>query len=494
MPAPIVELADGTKVAERAFLQACRDSPNRFIEYVLDLEQAPLHEEMQAHYSDNNECGIGISRGHGKTTQTLGRVAWEIGRSLCKDSPDYDPSVRWKYVQAKDKEAGKSVNTTRVILESPRFNQVFPGLIPDQSVWGKSAFQFKTEAIQRDPTMEACTIFGHAGGRATSFVFDDICDEVNAIQRPALRDKVIEAYANTWRPMLTGDRRRVWKVFTPWHEADITAMWIKSQCGKSPPQPGVTGNLLWRPCIGTDSSWPAEWTPERLAYERVEMGPIAYSRAYELKPMDPSQLIWPAEWMERSMYIDIPARSSQGYRAMTIDFAWTEKELSKPDPDWSIALVAHIDHHGHAWLLDMLRVRTQFPAFSTMLKSLISQWGITRATAEATGGQRMGIQQLNNDLPCPVEAVNRVSDKTLRAIPLQSFAESGRFHIQGTDDGEPIASLRELWNEMVIFPGGRHDDTVDAAMDMMQLAMQGGGSMPVNRITEDDGGVESMYR
>ena len=143
MPAPIVELADGTKVAERAFLQACRDSPNRFIEYVLDLEQAPVHEQMQAHYSAYDECGIGISRGHGKTTQTLGRVAYEIGRSLCKDSPDYDPSVRWKYVQANDKEAGKSVNTTLVILESPRFNQVFPVLIPDQRGWGKGAFPVK---------------------------------------------------------------------------------------------------------------------------------------------------------------------------------------------------------------------------------------------------------------------------------------------------------------------------------------------------------------
>ena len=108
-----------------------------------------------------------------------------------------------------------SVDVTRSILESHQFGHVFPGLIPDPTVWGKSAFRFKSEAIHRDPTMQACTIFGHAGGRATDMVFDDICDLENAVRRSALRGQVKEAYHNTWLPMLIGDRRRTWHVFTP---------------------------------------------------------------------------------------------------------------------------------------------------------------------------------------------------------------------------------------------------------------------------------------
>ena len=469
-------------------VEVARHDPNAFLEYVLKIKQAEVHEEIQDHYTEHVECGIGISRGHGKTTQTLGRVAWDIGRALWKGSPDYDPSLRIKYVQANDKEASKSVSTAREILESPRFAHVFPGLVPDSTVWGKGAFQYKTELIQRDPTMEACTIFGHAGGRVTTLICDDICDEVNAIQRPALRDKVIEAYRNTWRPMLTGDVRRVRKVFTPWHGSDITDGWIKADRKR--------GTLLWRPCTAEfDSPWPDEWTPERLKHEREDVGPIAYARAYMLEPMDESQLIFPSEWLERSMYSEIPAGSKQGYTACTIDFAWTDEQLSKGDPDYSIALVAHIDHRGHAWLLDMLRVRVQFPSFVKMLRALVSQWSETRCTAEATGGQRMGVQQLNEELPCAVTCIDRIKGKTLRAIPLQSFPESGRFHIKADEDGEPIPSLLPLFEEMVIFPGGPHDDTVDAAMDMMLLAMKGGASLKVTRIQDQQRyDVMAMYR
>ena len=101
---------------------------------------------------------------------------------------------------------------------------------------------------------------------------------------------------------------------------------------------------------------------------------------------------------------------------------------------------------------------------------------------------------MDEDAPFPVESVNRTTDKVFRGSALQPFVSGGRFHLRVDEHGNLIPALATLFDEMVVFPSGEHDDTVDAAMDMMQLAMQGGGSMPVNRITVDDGGVESMYR
>ena len=465
----------------QAVVEAARRDPNTFIEYVLDVTQADLHHEVQAFYTDNDDCGVGLPRGHGKTTQTLGRVAWEIGREVWESKAKRSP--RWKYIQATTTDAGISVDLVRRIVESPRYSHVFPGLVPDPTVWGKQAFRFQTESLQRDPALQACTIFGHAGGRATDMVFDDVCTLENAVRRSGLREQVKEAYRNTWLPMLTGDRKRVWRIFTPWHAEDITADWRKGLSGRD--------RLLWRPCHEFDSPWPegfsAEWLQEQ---HDEEMGPIAYARAYLLEPLDPSILIWPSEWLEGAMYDGSPTK--QGYVAMAVDFAFTEKRQAPAhgDPDFSTALVARIDHKGHVWLLDMLRVQATFPEFKRAALALGRMHGCSVCRAEAVAGQRGLVQQMHEDATFPVEPIERVKDKVTRASSLQAFVKSGRFHIPG-GEGEPDPRFDKLYEEMVLFPTAKHDDTVDAAMDMMELALrrpgQFGGSRPqVTRITAAD--------
>ena len=472
-------LKDGGSIPNHAFIEACRNDPNPFLEYVLDIDQAPLHEEVQDFYTANCDCAVGLSRGHGKTTQTLGRITWEIGRALYKQSPDYDPDIRWKYVQANVDEAVKSVDTTRRILESARFKQVFPGLVPDSSVWGKRAFRFHTDSLQRDPTMEACTIFGHAGGRATDMVFDDICTLENSVRRTALRGQVKEAYYNTWLPMLTGDRRRTWHVFTPWHVDDITADW-KNKYEKAK-------TLLWRPCKGTRSPWPEAFASDYLT-KRQGQNPIAYARAYLLEPMSAEVLTFPAEWLEGSMYVVRPGRASVGYTAMTLDFAYTEKRQmgtgDSTDPDYSVALVADIDVFGHVWLKDMIRVRETFPEFKRLAIALGRIHGVKRAKGEAVAGQRGLVQQFNEEAPFPVESVNRTSDKVFRASSLQPFVSTGRFHIKRGPEGYAVPSMAALFDEMILFPSGAHDDCVDAAMDMMEMALEGSGNPRGERITD----------
>ena len=461
---PLV-LPDGRAVAEQAVIEACRADPVAFIEYVLDVEAAPVHEQVQDHYTEFDECGIGLHRGCGKTVQTIGRVAWEIGRT---------PTERVKYIQANDGEASKSVDTMRRIVESPRYKHVYPGLMHDPTCWGKTAFRFLTDVVQRDPTVEGCGIFGHAGGRATTFVFDDVCDLENAVRKPALRSQVKEAYHNTWRKMLTGDRRRVWCIFTPWHVDDLTAEWREAFT--------KAGTLLWVPVIGHASPWPEMFSEEWLALEE-ERNPIAYARAFQLEPLSAEVLVWPAEWIEAAYFTDRPKYAQSGQRAVTMDFAFSEKRMipakGSSDPDWSVSLFGLLDGKGHVWVEDMIRQRTGFPAFKRATLLRANAYGVSRGRAEAVGGQRGLVQQLNEDSEFPIEAVDRVSDKVFRAAGLQSFVSSGRFHVQCTRGAggvlRPLPQLQALVDEMALFPSGQHDDTVDTAMDMMEMAMSGKG-------------------
>lgn len=475
----IATLPDGTAVTSQAFLQACRTDPNTFTEYVLDVQQAPIHREIQSHYTDHNEAGIGVHRGAGKTVQTMARVAWEIGR---------DPTQRWKYIQATPEEANQSVDFIKRIVETSRYRQVFPEVRPDPDLWGTKAFRLKSDSIHRDPTVQARGIFGHAGGRATRLVFDDICDLENAVRRAALRSQVKEAYHNTWMKMLTGDDRRVWCIFTPWHVDDITSEW----------RPYFTDQdaLLWRPVVDYISPWPSEWTVQRLRAEE-DRNPIAYARAFLLEPVSAEVLVWPAEWLDGAMFTEIPAaRRASGYWAQTLDYAFSDKRIMKArgstDPDWSIALIAFIDSHGHAWVHDMLRVRSTFPQFSRGAIALGRHWNVRKGKGEAVGGQRGLVQQMNEDAPYPIEAVERINDKTFRAGSLQSFVSSGRFHILG-QDGKPAPQLQALYNEMTTFPAGGHDDTVDAAMDMMEMATVKSVKGQVRRIESDRSPAHTLY-
>ena len=94
--------------------------------------------------------------------------------------------------------------------------------------------------------------------------------------------------------------------------------------------------------------------------------------------------------------------------------------------------------------------------------------------AEAVGGQLGLVQDMDRECPWPVEPVFRSNDKVFRAAPLQPFVQSGRFHLPGERDAagilRPAPRVKALYDEMTTFPAGGHDDTVDAAMDMMEMA------------------------
>ena len=446
-------------------IEAARHEPNVFMEYVLDVQQAHIHERIQDHYTEHQEAGVGVHRGVGKTTQTLGRVAWEIGHELrVAKIEGRSADIRIKYIQANDSEGHKSVDAVRRVVESARYKHVFPEVKQDATLWGKKAFRVLTGSLQRDPTVEGCGIFGHAGGRATLQIFDDICDLENAVRKAGLRGQVKDAYHNTWRKMLTGEKPRVWCVFTPWHVDDITAEWRKDL--------GDIGALLWAPCVGHKALF--GWTEDQLEAEEAR-NPIAFARAFKLEPLSAEVLIFPEHWMREAFYTDVP-KDPMGHWAQTLDFAFTEKRMIKTgggDPDWSVALVGFMDHRGHAYLHDMVRCRVEFPVFKAKAFDQGRQYKVRRARGEAVAGQRGLVQQMNMEAPYPIEGVNRISDKVFRATALQSYVSSGRCHIRAVPRNgqlEPIGSLDALFNEMVVFPAGGHDDTVDAALDFMDMA------------------------
>ena len=73
----------------------------------------------------------------------------------------------------------------------------------------------------------------------------------------------------------------------------------------------------------------------------------------------------------------------------------------------------------------------------------------------------------------PIMPAKRTTDKMTRAASRQAYVESGRLHLPlDSDAGKRThkSTFNDLFDEMTSFPVAGHDDTVDACIDLMDLA------------------------
>lgn len=213
---------------EQKAAEVARTDPNFFCEFVMcdeagkPFKQSPIHRSWQEFISVCEEHGkrpvILAPWGFGKSQQiAIARVLWELGR---------DPNLRIKLVCNSDLNAKQRVAAIgRYITESREYHMVFPGVAPDRSAfWSAHELFIQRTGRSVDPSVEAKGIMATGvGGRADLIVFDDVVDMRNAIEQPALRDKVKENFANVWMSRLDIGGR-AWYIATAWHYDDLTSM------------------------------------------------------------------------------------------------------------------------------------------------------------------------------------------------------------------------------------------------------------------------------
>lgn len=208
--------------------QVARGDVNFFCEYVMRDEkgkpfsQFPLHRVWHGfiEFCENHKTVPVVLApwGSGKSQQiAIARVLWEIGR---------DPGVRIKLVCNSDDNAKLRVASIgRYIKDSKEYHAVFPDVKPDRDAfWSAHALFVERPGQSVDPTVEAKGIMSTGiGGRSDLIIFDDVVDMRNAIEQPALRQKVKENFTNVWMSRLDVGGR-AWYIATAWHHDDLTSL------------------------------------------------------------------------------------------------------------------------------------------------------------------------------------------------------------------------------------------------------------------------------
>ncbi|NIQ98606.1 MAG: hypothetical protein GTN78_00165, partial [Gemmatimonadales bacterium] len=178
-----------------------------------------------------------------------------------------NPELRVKVVSATAELAGNIVaEIQRHIDHNGRVRLVFPHLRPDQKgPWSRGELLVQRKSLAKDPSVVAAGILGSGvGGRADLIVFDDVCDQRNAILQPAMRDQIKLTFHETWENLLGPEGRAVY-IATVWHVDDLTMELHGSRAWQvwwRPARDSVNGELLW----------PERWTEKALARREREIG------------------------------------------------------------------------------------------------------------------------------------------------------------------------------------------------------------------------------
>lgn len=463
-----------THLSPDAAVQAARENPAAFIALFLAKPVSGLQRDLLSHALAHASWYAELPRGHAKTSTLSFLTAWWLG---------VRPETRFKIVSQNDEAAAGTTRFIREVLRNPLFSAVFPDVTLKEGEDTITAFSVHARGMpaRRDPSVQGSGVFGRTGGRADVIWLDDICDLRNAVLQPSLRAQVKEAVANIWMPMLDPSANhpsRTWRTATPFHTDDITADWRRTH--------DEDNTLLRRPCRGDQSPWGEVFTPSILRAKRAEMGAMAFARAYELVPLSSDLLVFRPEWVAHYPVGSVPKLTRT---VAAIDWGYGRKAQERDDPDYSVCIVGEIDSARRLFLTDILRVRESFPNFAAQAAALCARRGVSAVLAEANGPQKGIFDQFQTMTSQPMIPMERITDKHLRAAGAQPFVESGKLLFPTDEAGRVLPAFQTVLDEMLAFPAGAHDDTVDVVVDLCAEAVRGSlsiGDTNVKRIEKPD--------
>lgn len=275
-----------TEVASwyRSAVQMARSNVNAFIEFAMtndwdgDSRGQPVvqqwfHEDLQD-MLDAGRAGkpgalcsaVALPRSHGKTTQMIGRILWELG---------HDCNLRIRILAETADVAWLRVKEIKAHIERNRFvHVVFPHLKENESEsWQATQLTIQRDMLSRDPTLSAGGILGGGtGGRVNLLVGDDVVGRMNSVAHPRVMPEVISAWEGAWMPQVIRGGR-VWYFCTTWHPEDLSHKLIRSKAYKS---------LVVSTGPNDEAVWPELMDQEAIRDKRGLIGGVEHDRAYRL--------------------------------------------------------------------------------------------------------------------------------------------------------------------------------------------------------------------
>lgn len=391
---------------------------------------------------------------HGKSELTTRRFpAYLLGRD------PYKHLIIATYNQPFAEDFGRKV---REIMLSPAYKTVFP-----KTVLAKGS-QAADRLMTEDGGMAA---FVGRGGSTTGrgadvLIIDDPLKDRREADSQTIRDECWAWFNDTASTRLMSDTGAIIIIITRWHEDDIVGRLTDPANIHYNVDEAADWKIINIPAIAEEEDvlgrkpgealWPERFgLPYLLSFKR--RNPKGFASLYQQKPTPEDGDFFQAHMIVPYRRADLPAN-------LRIYSASDHAVGTKQEHDKTCLLTVGVDDRNEIWILDAFwqRVKTDkaVDAMIDMMKKRkpLVWWAESGHISKSIGPflfTRMRAEKVYVNVS--EQSVTNRGDKTARAQSIQGRMAMGMVHFPSF---EPW--FEDARQELLKFPGGRHDDFVDA--------------------------------
>ena len=241
------------------------------------------------------------------------------------------------------------------------------------------------------------------------------------------------------------------------------------------------GGIFRRAIEDGESIWPNYWTLEDLSRLRdgytdeygqfhAGIGTTAFSKEYMNDPIDDETSIFKRAWLESNIWEKIPER-----HWMTVVIAVDPNAGQSQQADFMGITVLGLDKRDkQRYVLETRQVKVTIDKQVEVVEELNEKWKPRSIGIEKIMNQTALYQLAKSRKNMPIKALSpEGKDKVNRAYRVQPLVEQNVIKFNRYDTA--------LYNEMIQFPNGAHDDVFDSFMYANEMLASSGDKLTVER-------------
>jgi predicted phage terminase large subunit-like protein len=391
---------------------------------------------------------------HGKSELTSRRFpAWLLGRD------PYRHIIFATYNQDFSEDYGRDV---RGIMESAQYGQVFPG----------TTLKKGSKAANRLGTEQGGNAFfvgrgGSTTGRGADYlIIDDPLKDRAEANSAVIRQELWDWYNDTASTRLMSDTGATIIIMTRWHEDDLVGRLTDPANPHYNAEEAASWKIINIPAIAEEDDVlgrpiGAPLWPERFGLEFLESfrrrNPVGFSALYQQRPTPADGDFFKADYLPTYSANQCPARENLRVYAASDHAVGTKQTHDK-----TCLLIVGVDQHDNIWLLDCWWKRAKSDEVVEAMISLMKRWKPLVWWAEnghisKSLGPFLAKRMREEKVYVTIREQTPSADKQQRAQSINGRCAMGMVRFPAGS-----AWAEDARQECLKFPGGRHDDFVDA--------------------------------
>jgi len=326
-------------------------------------------------------------------------------------------------------------------------------LAPNREIsggWTEDSIIYKNRTIRaKEPSIFCSGVETAATGMHPDIIImDDLVSERNVTTADQI-EKVKQHYRFAYSLLEPGGLLII--IGTRYHMDDMYNDILKDPSFKTMVRPAIMPN--------GEPFFPSRLGKKRLEELKQSQGTYIFNSQYMLNPLSSENAVFKPEHIKFYTEKELP---NKVYNFITIDLAISQKETA----DYTVVCASSVDSEGNIYIREYTRERLTPPETINVIFEYCKKYKPLKVGIETVAFQKSMIYFIREQMRArgnfiPLVELKADTDKIRRARALQPFVENGAFFIK--------KEMQVLYDEMIEFPFGKYDDTVDCVAYILQI-------------------------